>query len=389
MVPNYKINSKTLDSLNDTNLYDVSEDYMFSFENQQTIREKLIKKYGKDYMKKLNDNFKVSNIARNISNLIQNDNDLKKNYSGIYLDDNNNLIILSNKIFKLEKFNNEIKGIPNEKRIINKIVEYTYDELNIIYNELNTFTKNNRDQIKIGFYIDEIENRVVVEAEENEDVRNKVLESVTNSSLIKFENLEKHELYSNFNPGDAWNDYINIKRGGVGYRARTVVGGVEGFVTTGHNTPGLNKTIKNLGIVEKYKFTGDLDAAWINTTTTGKPTNTLNTPKSTDKKLLSTDVVTKFIVGETYAMLGGKSGFNSGKVTTTNYTSPEGISKLIKTDFLAERGDSGSIVFKYPDVNLDGGYKTAGIIQGGIVNKPITYFVRADNINSQFKLNRY
>lgn len=373
------------------------EDRFYNDDFAKMIDEEMKKNYGTDYKDYLKSNFLASEKAHNINEIFKKENNkyfFPNFFGGVYISENNEVILqtvesneLNNLILTFKEKLTTLKIDYEEEK-----VKYSFNELNDTYDYiLNCYSKNPKIFANIlSFYIDSKNNYVVVELKEFSEVKiNEFKQKIIDSPVVFLKQGELISNYKNLNPGAVW----TTPSGGscsFGYRAQLGVGGRKGIVSAGHCVSnGIGTVINGIGTVAKRKVGGNIDAAWIETTSTSNvPTNNFNSSYSLPSSLISKNVLTSFITGQILAKIGYSSGFTTGKVTSTNY-STSGLTGLIKTDFWAQEGDSGGIVFKYPDTAVGGGYSTAGIVNGGPKGGGAFHFVRADKINSEFALKRY
>lgn len=369
----------------------VMEDLINTDKYKNIINQEYIKIYGENYMQFLKDNEEASIKADNIKRIVKYDgkdiNDTYNFFGGIYIDKNNNVVVqIVEKNIPNEK--NEEKNaydeIIKDESIIVEYVDYSEKELNTIYNKIVDYylstKKSNIDEI----YIDTINNRVIVNlVKYNDDEILNFKNKVDNSKLVKIGKGNNITTYTTFKPGAAW--FNSGSECSWGYRAKA--GTKAGMVTAGH-CGSSGQTINGIGKVTKWKMSGNVDAMFVDISNTGNSvSNTLNITNPPATTTISTTVVSSFTVGQTLGKIGAESSFTHGSVSSTN-NSINGLTGLIKTNFWAEEGDSGGIVFKYPDTSL-GGYKTAGIVEGGPIGGGNFSFTKADNINTQLILSRY
>lgn len=385
-------------SANASSIEDLSMKEKFSL-NLESLRfnndwNKYLKnKYGENYKNIFLNNANSVEKARKLYELFKISNQDKIIYpdffGGLYIDENEKLII---QIVK--------KNIPDirnyEYEIYEKMLEITTDAVikyvSYSYNELESLNKSISDYYLqdypygdiLSVYLDIFDNRVVVELDETiDDAFSTLTADKSSSQPISFIKGEKNVDYSNLLSGSLL--IHGNKMCSFGYRAK--LGGKNGIVTAGHCTDGINSN-SGYGIVKKWQKSGQIDASWIETTSTYTPSNSLSSssPYGTTGQVL-TRVTTWFVAGQRIGKVGAASGWTDGKVVSTSYTSG-GLSGLVSTDFWAQEGDSGGIVFENPTSGALG-YATAGIVKGGPEGGGNFSFSRADKINSTFNITRY
>jgi len=106
-------------------------------------------------------------------------------------------------------------------------------------------------------------------------------------------------------------------------------------------------------------------------------------------QILSTTVVQP-LVNQNVAMIGATSGYRTGVVVDMNvrFVGHAGwgtftLNNQVLTTIRAERGDSGSLIFRTSDVT------TVGLLVGGAPGTNRTYHTRADLANSQMQTERH
>lgn len=155
---------------------------------------------------------------------------------------------------------------------------------------------------------------------------------------------------------------------------------------------GVNQVVSTLGTVKKYRYSGNIDAAWIDL----DPTFSIGTslkyhPQSIGISWpLQNTPVTSYIVGQLYGKSGASSQYTYGTITSTNASGVNGLTGLVATNIYAKGGDSGGIVFKITGTGTNPtNYQTAGIVHGGPEGGGNLKFVKANSIVSSFGLTTY
>lgn len=324
---------------------------------------------------------------------------------GLYINDDDYLVIqvVNKKISKSKTSQNTLyqKVLSVDKNAIVESVNYSFSEMTVINEMLeNLFLENKLPSSVMAFYIDVINNKIVVElsiCSEQEKLEFK--NSVIDSPIITFK--KGKETTVTLNAGAP-----NGAGGSVGYRARKGSSG-QGFVTHGHGMT-VNSVITGIGKVKNKRFGGNIDASWVDTNGySATPTNNWHAypPYTIPTLSLSTVVKDSFFVGERVGRIGSASGHRTGKITKASYStsvkecetcSSVNFTKMVLTDVYQTFGDSGGIVYytlkapitmPFPDGSTEA-HLTAGI---GVFktsdNKMV--FSRADLINSAFGLSRY
>ncbi len=337
-------------------------------------------------------NLKSSLIIERITKFIENNRSYYSTYpdfiGGIYINNDNNVIIqivdklIPDKNSKYKKLYDKI--INFDEKIMIEYVDNPYYELEYIIDSLNEkFTNGELDGIVNNYYLDTINNKIVIG-----------LTSLDENTIQKFK--EKQYLTKGivFTIGEKYISTIDLDAGAslnfgcsVGYRARKN-NFYNGFVTAGHCVTLGSET--SYGKVEFRQFSGDIDAAWINTTTTNYvPTNSFynysNLPASPTYSL-NTMVSTSYAVGKYVGKVGRTSGYREGKITSASLAFTYEDTKFtnqIGTNVYQVEGDSGNVVFETNNYHMTMGI---GTFRDGNYNM---IFSRADKINDKFGLKRY
>ena len=180
---------------------------------------------------------------------------------------------------------------------------------------LNYFIKENKEEYITGLYIDVIKNRVVVELKENnEEGIKKFKDLVIDSPMVIYDDERVLSDIAIANPGGAFTSSSN-QGCSWEYRAKTS-SGETGMISAGHCFTGNGGFVSGIGTVKKWKNSGSVDAAWVQTSS---ETNTLaKKPTFSNVTTLSTNVITSFYTGQKLAKLGQTTGYT----TCLLYTSP-------------------------------------------------------------------
>ena len=392
----------------------LSDDILNTKEFEKEREESLIEEYGENYRKILKDNYKSSKNAEKIKNMFAKTRTLGKSFDeninypdyigGLYINDNNELVI------QIVKDN--IPTTQSKKAVFNEVmsvdenaiieyVNYSQNELDNI-NEIITehFLANELPDNVVSYYIDTINNIIVVELENYNEQEIEKFKKVVDSKLITFKEGIRSIYTGSMNAGSP----IDIEGNGcsMGYRARVGSSGT-GFVTAGHctrnNSTGKLYTNITYGEVKNRQIGGNMDAAYIKTNSSYTPTNNwyAKPPYTVPSGTLSTAVKTSFTVGEKVGRIGTTSGTQTGTITNINKSvninfngTSEKYTKLVATNVRQLPGDSGGIVY-YSYIDYSGQFgdmhDTAGI--GTIAENDQMIFSRADLINSKFGISRY
>lgn len=329
-------------------------------------------------------------------------------YGGMYIEDN-----ATNLVLQIVE-----KNIPNElsdefliyEKIINmdsaikiEYVKNSYTELQNVYEQINDYYKavdyvvaKAKFKEYTAHYVDIKNNSVVVSVHDSKvkmkDINNemektrlseKFKNEVINSNILDFQ--IGQQMVSEATPIKAGQG-ISVPGGtcSMGYRVK--IGGKAGYITAGHCFSGIGQSATG-GTVTKYKRGGKVDAAFVQTTSSFEPLNTLAHPKNGITRLNNTMCPT-LRVGGAIAHDGITSGYQSGTIKSLSYSATDdGISytNLIAVDYVSDGGDSGGSVF-VPSSNGEG--LVAGIHMGSI-DSNTKVVVNANNIYATFGYSRY
>jgi len=378
-----------------TNKVTILEDYLQDKEYTKQMEVYLKNKYGTNYKEYLQNNTIAAINADKINATFEKSKNgdviYPEFFGGMYIDNNNKLVIqVVEKENAMSKSNLSLykEILKVDENITTTTVNYTYGELEKVYNSLNDYYLNSNNNYNISsFYIDVINNRVVVELKEyTEQSVDELKNKITTSSILHFLEAEKEVVnYADLLAGSGYS-YLN-KQCSFGYRARVGIGLNVGMVTAGHCVYANGNEIKGIGTVGNRQVSGSIDAAFVLTNSGVTPSNTFSQNVNAMRNYLSpNETMSSFTVGTIVGKIGISTGYSTGKITSTNY-SFQGITQLVKTDVYGQGGDSGGVVFNH-SIGLNG-YRLAGIVQGGTSTGGDMQFTRADKINSAFNINRY
>lgn len=351
-------NEKVSFSANDRETNNLGIAYVdFASEEYQRNFEKVLEdEYGTNYKQIIAQNKAATVTANQINEMLVSSetNELEyPNYiGGLYIDDNNELIVQIKKsetpLIKTKSYSNYNSIVTNKELNIEN-VDYSYNELEAIYELLNNSDIKSSIYNNITvYYIDVINNCVVIELLDNSVVKqNEFKQEVIDSNIIEFKQGTLSEL-------EAYNTGQGTHNCTIGFRAK--LGNVTGFVTAGHCASNLSigDSYSTYGTLKAYQQGGKVDAAFIQTSTTIN--RTLQYPVYPVNSLASTaGYVPNLVVGTLVGKSGRTTGGTSGKVTSLNATwngqnasTEDGairITDMIQADYNSDGGDSGSPVF--------------------------------------------
>lgn len=314
-------------------------------------------------------------------------------FGGMYINGEGELVLLV-----AGDLNNEVKSTyamrAGSDNFIMKSCEYSYNELEALRSELNSFFTNENNwkfmnEIKwFSLSISNSENRVVVTMDCKTENIDKFKTNVSSSPLIKFEQSDVKPIGYSITMKPAGLISSTYGSGSIGYRAKKSSGKV-GIVTAGHVVPsqGIMVTFDGeyLDNAENIQVSGNIDASFIpydeslftfsNITMYGGVT--------------LTKVVGSFVEGTSVRCEGSTSKTVKGgtvkdpsasvlaTVVVGNETREIAFTDFIKTTMEVSRGDSGGICY------LSSNYNPVGIISCG---DNYTYMCKISNINSAFGL---
>lgn len=373
--------------------------------NNDKITESLKNYLGSDYEEEVISNNLSAEKIKDIEALFKREfvfDNIYPNYiGGMYINNNNKVVIQivkqsPEKELTNETIYNKIQYIVEDATI--EYVKYSYNEVYSIINILNKYYEENYANSNIvAYYDDVVNNRVVVELKDNssEEINN-FKKNVVDSPVIFFKEssnptdlveIETVNGSANYLPGGS----ILTLPCSIGFRAK--LGTKKGFVTAAHCIDdGVGQEIPLYGVVKKWKKSGKIDAAWIESDPLYPIGDGLKyNPQAGGLSYpINNTPVKNIVVGELYGKSGFASEYTYGKIKSLNY-SASGITDLVFTDIYAQGGDSGGIVFKILGTGTKPtSYITAGIVKGGISSSGGNmYFTKASNIVSDFGLTTY
>lgn len=364
-----------------------------------------------DYQNYLERNEKMVELSNKVEKEILNYNgEYPSYYGGMYIGDNATSLVLQivEKNIPSEQsieFSSYEKAIKMDKSITVEYVNNSYTELQNIYEQINNYYKK-VDYVVAraafseysGHYIDIKNNSVVVYVDDNnaqtmstnnektkKELETKFEEKVFSSSVLEFKLGQKMVTEATAikaGQGITTQGYAN--NCSMGYRVK--IGGKAGYITSAHCFNGKGDSATG-GTVTEYKHSGKVDAAFVQTTSSYEPLNTLAHPKNGITTLNNT-MCPILRVGGAIAHDGITSGYQSGTILSVSYSANSNgvaFTNLIAVNYVSAGGDSGGSVF-VPSSNGEG--LVAGIHMGS-VNTTTKVVVNADNIYAAFGYMRY
>lgn len=395
--------AKNLESSLKDNSFYITDDVFNTKKFNVDRDDYLTKVYGANWEKLYKRNSMSSLNANKIESLFKKEDNtiikFPKYFGGMYIDDEDNLVVQIVKNLIPQENDNDYLIYKKILNIVNNKIEYvdnSYNDIYVTYEKMNELFLNNKfDNYVRAFYIDVMNNKIVVELLNNSDNEQKEFkEKIFNFDFIEFVR-EKGATVS-LNVGAS-----NGMGGSVGYRARKTSSG-QGFVTHGHGV-NVNQVISGIGKVKNKRFSGKVDASWVDTKGySATPTNNWQAypPYIMPTLSLSTTIKTSFVVGERVGRIGKTTKHRTGKITKVSWsglvpecsTCPEiEFTNMVLTDVYQLEGDSGGIVYytqTSPLPNTPERHLTCGIGVFKTSNNKMI-FSRADYINTAFGLSRY
>lgn len=299
-------------------------------------------------------------------------------YGGCYIDENANLVvyIAGDSIISRARIANTLG-----ENIITKYCKYSFQELTNVMEQIGAFVRANpsspvSQNIAVVSIMDKENNIVVKLLDCNEQKIAEFKELVINSSAVSFkETVTRVTPYASVaTPGIKILSYGG--GGSLGYRVTR--SGQVGYISSAHGVSLYNYIAldgNQFGYCTMRQYSGPIDASFSEDRFTADYSPIINGTSTR----LSTSVQDPIVIYKS----ADATGVTSGWVTSSNsqYTTTDGVylSDIAGTNLIADRGDSGGIV--YCDV-YGGQASVSGIIQGGTWGN--TYVVKAPNINRAF-----
>lgn len=347
-------------------------------------------------------NYQQTILAGKIDSLVKDNGEYLPYFGGVYIsDDSQNVILQIVKKNEPQPATTEYEKYQNiinfDESIKIEYVKNSYQDLQTEYEKLNNYFENEKNSNKKAklisnikvYYIDTVNNNIIIEAN---DIQDNLLRNLINKEL-KLTTVDFKESKGKIIPFSSLyaSQQISVSGGycSVGFRAK--INGVEGYVTAGHCVNGLYNVLPT-GIVGKRQFSGSLDAAFILTNSSYSPSNYILYNNGNVTQLNTIMSCPTLSVGTVIAKSGYYTQYTSGTVTYTSLTATINgvlIYNLVSTNATADGGDSGGTV--YIPTNISGGGSLAGIVSGGDTTSSSysMVFVREDYIQSAFGYTRY
>lgn len=323
-------------------------------------------------------------------------------YGGSYINTNGELVVLLTE--NENKIQDTLKTVSENPDLNFEIVDYSYNELTNIINDIGKGITQNlqtpktnkiSDEENIYDYINgtvllDDKNKIEVYIENLDDAKiAEFKEEFPNSNMFIFkEAVEGIDESATSAPGER----IYAPLGGLStaFRVRrTLSNGMEqrGFLTCGHGTGYGSSILDNngglLGTVRMRVYEGNADVSFVEYSSGSSVSNTID---GTNYYSLSTSVATP-VVGKMVFMYGATSGKTYGYIQSTNVSFTHNstyFSDIIGASYPSDNGDSGAVICSdYSNYS----YKTMGIHKGQANGYHV--FTSFSRIKNDLNLTRY
>lgn len=313
---------------------------------------------------------------------------VEQKYAGAYIDDNNilvvNLTTSSERIKDIVQENTEAQEVKFKKQA------FTYDELMESYRKIgNTIRNTKYADVVSSFYVDEINNAIVVDISDLSYIDG-FKQEVCDDECIEFNKADKKiaATTTNLKPGGYIdNSTYCYSIGWRGWRINNAGNYTEGLVTAAHGNK-LKDIAYTYGghVFGKFvlrRYGGSLDAAFVQRTS--DKFDVSNTIKFSGSSLKAGYYVrsSSMCVGTKVYKVGMKTGLTTGKIVSANCTvtikdgdNYNTFTNYVRANYNSDSGDSGGLV--YMDVN--GAYRILGNHVAGAKGAADSYSVKAENI---------
>lgn len=343
-------------------------------------------------------NWKQTLLATEINSKLREhyDNSFPSYYGGIYITDDSKNVVL-----QIVEENLPAEGTEDfefYKKIINSNPSLVIENVNNSFKdleELNDFVSeyfvSDKDEFKniTSNSIDVKNNKVKIALEKNTSTKQNALSNTIKMSranidlnMVDFVQESRATMLANINPGQQVSFLSN--NCSAGFRIKYF--GKDSYVSAGHCVTLANESIQT-GTVALSQFADNkpYDYAIVQVNSGYTPTNTLQYPSGNVTKLAVVNYCPEMVVGTVIAKSGKTTYYTSGKITelsaTARYRITETIyvtiTKLVKSQVNAAKGDSGAPVF-IPRSDSNGGAIPVGVLSGG--DGSIMYFTNINNI---------
>jgi len=312
-----------------------------------------------------------------------------EHYAGAYVNDDGELVVLTTED-ATEHNRSELLSLTcsSEGSVNLSTARFSYNEMKETQYKIDVFisekTSENPHKLTSWGIYDDLNALVVYTDDISRDNISRFKGTISDSKCIEFRQSFGCALSTtNLNPGK--NVYLTNGNGSIGYRVRKTPG-ENGFVTAGHCTSktGELARLSNggsvVGVVTSRQYGGDVDAAYVVTSSAFTPSNTTNSGVS-----LRTAISTP-PVGITVVMEGVKSGLRKGRINS--YSASVLMNKTVHltdqyfANFSSQKGDSGGVVYVESDSSTVG-------INIGVTDDGQAIITKALRINNAFSLGRY
>ena len=339
-------------------------------------------------------------------------------YAGSYIDDDKLVVCMT------EKQDADKDICENAENVEYRVVEYSYNELSALQDELSETYSDLYDRYPAGseekdllssisgFGVDEELNALVVEIVNLTKDKKAVFENLfgAHNEIVLRRTESIPENCSTYCPGKGIyvitkrkKTYVEYNTLSIGYRAyrKTKNGKQYGFVTAAHGCQGsIDKNIyvsdkfnNVIGKIIKQQNSGSVDACFVEIDknhlvgTTTQYSNVLGETKNGDK--IAKDCYMKSVSkGSRVYKVGVTTYRTAATIKNTKWNDTiEGIryKNLTLTSGFCDKGDSGGLVY----TQYKGEYVPAGIIKGHDKKEKTSFYIKATEIISALNVYPY
>lgn len=274
-------------------------------------------------------------------------------YGGAYINDNDILTI--NVTTDSTDIKEELQEVTQDQEVGFKKVKYEYSQLLDLYNMLgNKITDSQIADQVTGFYVDEVNNRIMVAMKDLSFVA-RFKEEISDSLMIAFEQGEEIDINATtkFKPGAQLVDDTAGFGYSSGYRCRKITS--DGNYTIGVISAAHGNALKNkisaasglsFGVVFTRKYSGNVDASYMRCLNSHYDLS--NVIKYSGSSLAAGKYFKTVPVGTTVYKTGDTTHLTSGKVLSNNSSCTydnKNFVDYICSSYKCADGDSGGLVY--------------------------------------------
>lgn len=311
-------------------------------------------------------------------------------YGGAFIDKNDNLnaLVIDGK--------QEMAVVLEAMGIILKPCRFTYNELNEIMDQINSFMITHPGSMLLenllSAYLLEEQNIIIVELIEYSQEYIEMFQMLISSSeAIRF--IEARSALMDTGEIDCGSLIESSKPSSMSICCRAKKNSFKGFITVGHSIPSLEpgenivySDKKPVAVCTQKQNSGIADAAFCEII---DPEFVVTNKIAKSELELDTET-SDAIVGETVNMTGLISSASSGRVNSTNlsvFIRGNFFYNLVRADYKSKPGDSGGIVYTYnPEKNK---CFTVGVHKGFFTTEGISIYSKATNVLQTLEAIRY